>query len=134
MFTGGVVGRVREVHAYTSVVDLVSSPRIRLAGQFERDSRPVSYQGVANPPIRPPIGRVEFVSSDVEAIPNQPLKLVTSGLGGVFPAGLKIGAVEVLSANPDGLFKTGRVRLNPRLNTITEVAVLISLDEPNHEE
>lgn len=134
VFTGGVVGRVREVHAYTSVVDLVSSPRIRLAGQFEMDSRPISYQGVANPPIRPPIGRVEFVSSDVEAIQNQPLKLVTSGLGGVFPAGLKIGTVELLSANPDGLFKTGRVRLDPRLNTITEVAVLISLDEPSHEE
>ena len=53
---------------------------------------------------------------------------MTSGLGGVFPAGLKIGTVDVLSANPDGLFKTGRVQLDPRLNTITEVAVLISLD------
>jgi len=128
VFTGGVVGRVREVHAYTSVVDLVSSPRVRLAGQFEKDSRPVSYQGVANPPIHPPIGRVEFVSSDVVVGPNQSLKLVSSGLGGVFPAGLRIGEVEVLSSNPDGLFKTGRVKLDSRLNTITEVAVLISLD------
>ncbi len=128
VFTGGVVGRVREVHAYTSVIDLVSSPHTRLAAQFETDSRPVSYQGVANPPFRPPLGRVEFVSSDVEASPNTPLRLVTSGLGGVFPAGLSIGWVEVLSANPDGLFKTGRVRLDRQLNTVTEVAVLIPLD------
>jgi len=128
VFTGGVVGRVREVYAYTSVIDLISSPRVRLAGQFEMDSRPVSYLGVGNPPFQPPIGRVEFVSSDVAVTPDKPLRLVTSGLGGVFPAGLRIGTVEVLSANPDGLFKTGRVRLAPRLNTITEVAVLISLD------
>lgn len=128
VFTGGVVGRVREVHAYTSVIDLVSSPLVRLAAQFETDSRPVSYQGVANPPIRPPLGRVEFVSSDVEGSPSAPLRLVTSGLGGTFPAGLTIGWVEVLSANPDGLFKTAQVRLDRQLNTVTEVAVLIPLD------
>lgn len=130
VFTGGVVGRVREVHAYTSVIDLVSSPHIRLAAQFETDARPVSFQGVANPPIHPPFGRVEFVSSDVEASPAAPLRLITSGLGGVFPAGLRIGWIEVLSANPDGLFKTGRVRLDERLNTVTEVAVLIPIESP----
>jgi rod shape-determining protein MreC len=128
VFTGGVAGRVREVHAYTATIDLLSSPQVRLAAQFETDSRPVSYQGVANPPIQPPFGRVEFVSSDVDASPNAPLRLLTSGLGGIFPAGLTIGWVEVLSANPDGLFKTGRVRLDDRLNTITEVAVLVPLE------
>ena len=30
VYTGGIVGRVREVHAYTSVVDLVSSPMLEI--------------------------------------------------------------------------------------------------------
>src|SRR3954469_10507649 len=35
VFTGGVVGRVAEVRAMTSVVELISSPSVRLAGFVE---------------------------------------------------------------------------------------------------
>ena len=59
--------------------------------------------------------------------PRAPL---TSGLGGVFPRGLPLGHVVELEPSTDGLFKTGRVRLDPRLNEITEVAVLIPLVAP----
>jgi rod shape-determining protein MreC len=45
VFTGGVVGRVSEVRAATSVVEMISSPGVRLAGVVEGDSRPISFQG-----------------------------------------------------------------------------------------
>ena len=61
VYSGGVVGRVREVHAYTADVDLVTSPRMRLAANIENDTRPVSYQGGDNPPLAPARGIVEFV-------------------------------------------------------------------------
>jgi rod shape-determining protein MreC len=130
IYAGGVVGRVREVHAYTAVVDLVTSPRLRLAATFENDSRPVSYQGGENPPLAPAHGVVEFVPLDIFASAAAPKRLVTSGLGGVFPAGLTIGMVTHLEPSPDGLFKNGEVALDPRLSELTEVTVLVPVAAP----
>ena len=130
VYSGGVVGRVREVHAYTADVDLITSPRLRLAAAFEDDTRPVSYQGGVNPPLAPARGLVEFVPLDLFASPTTPKRLVTSGLGGVFPAGLTIGFVTHLEPSTDGLFKSGEVVLDPRLSELTEVTVLVPLPPP----
>jgi rod shape-determining protein MreC len=127
VYSGGVVGRVREVHAYTAVVDLVTSPRVRLAATMEDDPRPVSYQGGLNPPLAPARGIVEFVPPDLVTYSTAPRRLVTSGLGGVFPAGLTIGYISRLEASTDGLFQSGEVSLDPRLSELTEVTVLVPL-------
>jgi rod shape-determining protein MreC len=121
----GVVGRVSEVHAYTCVVELISNPGVRLAALIEGDSQPVSFQGGVNPAFGPARGIVEFVPLEVFAYPESPRRLVTSGLGGVFPAGLVIGKVVRVSPSADGLFKTGEVELDPRLSELTEVSVLV---------
>lgn len=128
IFAGGVAGRISEVHLNTSVVDLISSSTVRLAASFEEDDRPVSFQGGINPPLSRPQATVEFVPLDLYATSGDPKVLVTSGLGGVFPRGLKLGTVFILQPSPDGLFKTGRVSLDPRLNELTEVSILIPLD------
>ena len=126
VYSGGVVGRVREVRAYEADVDLVSSPRMRLAADFDDDTRPVSYQGGDNPPLRPARGIVEFVPPDIITHPSNPRRLVTSGLG-EFPRGLTIGYVTRLEVSADGLFQNGEVSLDPRLSELTEVTVLVPL-------
>lgn len=131
VFSGGVVGRVREVHAYTSVVDLITSPSLRIAASVQGDSRPISYQGGDNPPFRRPHGTVEFVPLDIFANAQTPKILVTSGLGGVFPPGLIIGDIVKLEPSADGLFKSGEVALDPRLDELTEVTVLVPLSPQN---
>ncbi len=130
IYSGGVVGRVAEVHANTSVVNLISSPEVRLAASFEGDDRPVSFQGGINPPLTRPQASVEFVPLDLYASAADPKPLVTSGLGGMFPRGLRLGTVVKLEPSPDGLFKTGRVEINVRLAELTEVIVLLPLDPP----
>jgi rod shape-determining protein MreC len=127
VFAGGVVGRVVEVHRYTSVVDLVTSPTLRLAATIAGDPRPVSYQGGLNNTFSAPRGTVDFVSTEFFASPSQPKQLVTSGLG-VFPPGLTIGQITSLEPSADGLFKNGEVLLDQRLGTLTEVTVLIPLN------
>ena len=129
IFLGGVVGKVREVRAYTSVVDLVSSNHFRIAAQFVGDSRPISYQGTANPPFSDPLGEINYIPTDLTLQPGEAFTVVTSGLGGVFPPGLVIGRVNALTTNPDGLFKTSTVLLDKRLSSISEVAVLIPITE-----
>lgn len=126
VFTGGVVGRVTEVHRYESVVELIGSPGVRLAAEFEGDTRPISFQGGENPTFGPAKGEIDFVPLDVFASPMLPKKVVTSGLGS-FPPGLVLGTVTKLEPSPDGLFKTGVIQLDPRLSDLTEVTVLVPL-------
>lgn len=128
IFSGGLAGRVTEVYSTTSIVELVGSPSFRLAAVFEGDDRPVSFQGGINPPLRPAEGLLEYVPLDVFATPAAPRRLITSGLGGVYPPGLALGEVFQLEPSTDGLFKSGRVRLDPRLGRLNEVTVLVPLD------
>jgi rod shape-determining protein MreC len=128
IFSGGVVGRVSEVHAYTCVVELISSPGVRLAGVIEGGTQPISFQGGINPIFDPPKGVIEFVPLDVFASSTMPKHLVTSGLGGVFPPGLNLGTVTKVEPSADGLFKTGEVQLDPRLSSLTEVTILVPLN------
>jgi len=136
VFAGGVVGVVSEVHAYTAVVNLISSPNVRLAAVIEGDARPISYQGGLNPTLAPPHGVIEFVPLDITQTTSSapsaanrsgsaPRQLLTSGLGGVFPAGLRIGQITQLKPNADGLFQAGEVALDPRLSELREVTILV---------
>jgi len=128
VFAGGVVGRVIEVHRYTAVVDLITSPTFRLAATVSGDNKPISYQGGLNSSFKSPRGTVEFVPLDILATPAAPRRLVTSGLGGVFPPGLAIGDITRLEPSTDGLFKSGEVALDERLIALTEVTVLVPLN------
>ncbi len=127
IFAGGVVGRVRSVGAYTATVELISSPRFRAVGQFEGDDRPVEFRGGQNPGLRPANGTVRTVPADLSASLKEPLRLTSSRLGGIFPDGLTLGWVYNLENAPDGLFQRGKVMLDPRLQSVREVAVLIPI-------
>ena len=129
VFAGGlVVGKIREVNLTTSIIDMITSPNIRLAAVFEGDSRPVLYQGTISGPFTSPKGSVQNVPTDIQISKGYPRRLITSGLGGVFPAGLTIGWVENLNASSDGLFQSGEVILSDELNTLREVAILRKLE------
>src|SRR6185295_6961241 len=119
IFSGGVVGRVSEVYAYTAVVELISTPGVRLASVIEGETQPISFQGGVNTTFDPPKGVIEFVPLNVFANASTPLRLVTSGLGGVFPPGLNLGTVTKVEPSADGLFKSGEVQLDPRLSALT---------------
>ena len=128
VYSGGVVGRIKQAHLYTSTVELVSSSTFRVAAHLENDERPVTYQGGINLPFHPPRGEIFNVQPDVVVSALAPRRLVSSRLGGVFPDGLTLGWVERITPSPDGLFQRGRVRLKSNLLKVKEVAVLIPLD------
>ena len=127
VFSGGVGGRVATVNAYTATVELLSSPRFRIAAHFEGDPRPVEFRGGHNPVLHSASGLVATIPADVRASHKDPLRLTSSRLGGVFPDGLTLGYVYHLDSSPDGLFQSGVVRLDPRLQGVREVAVLVPL-------
>ena len=125
---GGVVGRIREVGLFTSVVELVSSRNFRIAATFEGDERPVIYQGVGQISFGEACGEVVDVYADMSASASRPRRLVTSSVAGVFPEGLPIGTVSKLALNYDGNFKSGRVKLGTDLSALNEVLVLVLIE------
>jgi rod shape-determining protein MreC len=127
VFSGGVVGRVVEVGAFTSCVELITSPNFRMAANFEGDDRPVVYQGLSQTGFGHPRGKVRDAPKDVVANSQIPLKLVSTRLGGTFPSGLMLGRVSWLEPGSTGIFQTGEVELDARLLSLHEVAVLIPL-------
>ena len=70
---------------------------------------------------------LDFVPLDIFATKAATRRVVTSGLGGVFPGGLTIGEISGLESSGDGLFKIGEVTLDERLGSLTEVTVLVPL-------
>ncbi len=128
IFSGGVVGKVKEVHLHTSVITMITSINIRLAAMVEGDTRPVLYQGMLSGPFSPPQGQVMNIPTDIEVKKDIPRRLITSGLGGVFPAGLTIGWIRNLDASSDGLFQSGNVELDHGLNELREIAILIEVN------
>lgn len=128
IFGGGVVGRVTDVGAYTAVVDLISSPTMRLAASLEGDPRPISFQGGVAHAFSQPRARAEFVPLDIVATESSPRRLITSGLGGLFPPGLALGTLVRLEDSTDGLFRSGEIVLDPRLSELLEVTVLVPLN------
>jgi len=127
IFSGGVVGRVREVRQRTSVVDLISSPGFQMAARFEGDRRPIRFQGGRQRGFSSPAATIYDVPADIGISPSGPLIIEAHPLGGVFPAGMILGTVESLEPGPDGLFQTGVVDLSPDLLTLEEVTVLIPI-------
>ncbi|HQU08826.1 MAG: hypothetical protein B7X06_01020 [Verrucomicrobia bacterium 21-51-4] len=125
IFSGGVVGRVSKVLNNIAVIELISSPRLRMAAHIEADARPVLYQGLLNNTFSTPQGVATGVPADITVPTGSWLRLEASALGGDFPEGLTLGWIRTLEPSADGLFQHGKVQLPAQLATLREVAVLI---------
>lgn len=103
----GLVGKVSEVLVGTSRVQLLFHPQCKVAAIDQRSR----VQGIVKSK-----GGVEL---DLEHVPvEEDVKLgdeiFTSGLGGVFPSGIKIGKVIKVSQENDSVVKT--IKLEPAVD------------------
>jgi len=127
--SGGIVGRLHQVHSRSAEIQLASNPSFRIVASFAGDDRPVTFQGSGYLPGGRPRGIVFDVPHDLTTSSERPLFLVTSSLGGTFPTGLPIGKVEKLKESGDGLFKTGEVILPSTLGRLSEITLLVPSSE-----
>lgn len=132
IYSGGVVGRIKEVYTYTSIVELVTSHNFRIAAHIENDNRPVRYQGLMPKTLSHPIGEARDIPTDLNTVNSPGLRLVTTHLSGNFPEGLTIGYIYNLEPDSDGLFQSAEVVLDKKLLELQEVVVLLPFDSDNH--
>ncbi len=128
VYNGGIFGRVKEVDSRSSEIDLITNPSFRIVAHFEKDNRPVRFQGNGINTYGLPQGIVTDVPHDISPTDEKPLRLLTSSLGGNFPHGIVIGTVKRLEGGENGLFKTGVVYIDKEINKVYEVAVLVKSD------
>jgi rod shape-determining protein MreC len=128
LFNEGALGRIIHVDSRSSEIELITNPNFRIVAHFEKDNRPVTYQGNGINVGGQAHGLVMDVPHDIQTSKKNPLKLVTSSLGGNFPKGIPIGVVYELEGDNNGLFKMGKVIINKKITEVLEVAVLRELE------
>lgn len=114
-----LVGRVSEVSDKDSRVLLINSPQSRITVS----SQPVKNLGVVSGSVSGVLV-LDLVLRDVNLEPNQ--ILLTSGLDGLFPAGLLVGEVESIIGGDAASFKKASVRPFFTSRDLKQVFVLIS--------
>lgn len=114
----GLVGRVFEVYPSAARVLLVTDPRsaVGVLVQSSRDAGVV--EGTATERLR-----LRYLSR------SSPLRegdvLVTSGLGGVFPRGIRVGVVRAVVRSVGALFQEAEVEPATDLSRLEEVLVMV---------
>ena len=121
----GVVGRIREVYDQTSVVELLTSPRFRMAAELRGDDRPFIYQGMGLRFALNPMGVAQALQPELALKKDETREVVTTGLSGSFPEGLPVGKLIDTNSLSEGGLLEGRVALNGNLQNLKEVSVLI---------
>jgi rod shape-determining protein MreC len=114
----GIVGRIAEVYANSSAVELVSNPKFRLLVNFEDKKEPLLLQGTYNPPFSPKRAYLLNLKGSC----TEPRKVVTTSLGQQFPANIFVGYLIKVTRKKDWI---GKVQLGDYLMWLEEVSILI---------
>ncbi len=94
----GVIGQVTRVYPFSSEVTLIIDKGLSIPIQIERNS----LRAIAFGQGRDSTLDLPYLPANVDIIQGD--KLVTSGIDGVYPAGLAIATVVKIERNPDSPF------------------------------
>ncbi|MFA6075163.1 MAG: rod shape-determining protein MreC [Negativicutes bacterium] len=122
----GVVGAISEVYAYSSRIRLVVSPDISFSATVQRfDARTFALgQGVVG--IENYI-QLDNIPQNIDIVKGD--RVVTRGLGGVFPKGLLIGEVVEVS-DASGYLHSAKVKPAVNVYALEQVLVLTDYKAP----
>jgi rod shape-determining protein MreC len=123
----GLIGRVSSVGLTRSQVVLIEDPSCRVSA---RVVNPAHDLGVISPggPLENSLVELSYLSGNANLKPGQ--LVVTSGEGGIFPAGIPVGQIVDSRQAEFGLYTEARVKLSANLGALDQVWVLLN-PQPN---
>jgi rod shape-determining protein MreC len=118
---GFLIGRVSSVDQFKSQIILIGDPNCRVSARVENPTHDIGVLGAGGPLDDSLVG-LSYLSSGANLKSGQ--SVVTSGEGGIFPAGIPIGQIVDAQQVEFGLYTEARVKLNANLGALEEVWVL----------
>lgn len=119
----GLVGRVDQVGTTSARVLLLGDPNCRVSALIE-ETREAGVIAPSSQTISDQtLVEMTYISRHSQLKPGQ--KVITSGLGGLFPKGIPIGRIMEVQLADHGLFHEARVKLSANLKDLEEVWVLL---------
>ncbi len=124
----GLVGQIvdepgRELTNHQATVLLIIDPTSRVSAIVQRSREKGIIQGTGKKEL------LYFKYLSPEADVKVGDRVITSGLGGIFPAGILIGKLVKLESNPFSVSLLGKVRPQADFNHLEEVLVVVGVGE-----
>jgi len=116
----GLVGRVVKVSPNTAEVLLITDRECAVGGLILENRTPGVVEG--SPEFK---GYLQMIHISKEAPVEENQRVITSGLGGVFPKGIPIGVTVRIVTEPDGLMKKAIIAPFVDFDRLEEVLVII---------
>jgi rod shape-determining protein MreC len=120
--TDGLAGRISSVSLTHAQVVLIGDPNCKVSALVQNETRDTGVIG-ASDPLDSSLVELSHLSRTANLKPGQ--NVVTSGLGGIFPAGIPIGKIVDSHTVEYGLYMEARVKLNVNPGALEEVWVLL---------
>lgn len=114
----GLVGRVLTLTPTTAQVLLITDTRSAVGVVFQRSREAAVAEGTGTGELR-----LKYVSRSREIAPGE--LLVTTGLAGVFPRGLPVGAIAAVVREQGAVYQEAVVRPAVNFHHLEEVLILI---------
>jgi rod shape-determining protein MreC len=123
----GVVGQILEAGVLSSQGILISDPDHALPVELNRNGLRTIAVGTGD------FDRLDlpFLPNNADIVPGD--LLVTSGLGGAFPAGYPVGVIDSVTVKPEEPFAVVTATPAAALNQIREVMLVWTADDPAEE-
>jgi len=119
----GLVGRVTKVGATYSKVSTIFNPDVQVAAIGANTGDPGILSGGKKLADQ---NQVELTGLDPKASVQEGELIVTSGMGGVFPANIVIGTVQSISTGSLDISLTAVLKPTSEIQTVKDVFVITS--------
>lgn len=115
----GLIGRINSVTASTAEVLLITDRQGAVAALLQSSRYPGVVEGTTDNS-----NLLQMIHLPFDAPVEENDVVVTSGLGGIIPKGIRIGYVEKIKVEPNGLMKRAIVKPFADLDRVEEVLVI----------
>ncbi len=120
--TAGLVGKTISVTKTSCRVLLILDPNCKVSALVQETRDPGIVEGIFEGAGSTPACRMDFIGRDAKVFSG--MTVITSGLGGVYPKGIRVGMLEPVVLNESGLYKSARLKPSVDLNRLEEVFVI----------
>lgn len=118
---GNLVGIVSEVGLNWSLVSTILDPSVELGGRIARTDDDAILEGDFSLMLSGLL-KLSYLPADTQLVSGD--QVITSGLGGVYPAALSVGTIRILHTEADGISRYAEVEPAADITGIRYVYVI----------